>query len=242
MFTRFISLLMIAICMSCASTAFAQNTSGVSSPVVKEGDKSLQYRVGIDPETSSGDAAYAQRVHYQQSINGDLRWRMIAQARGTDLWDLNLDYIQAELLWELTDDDDKHRSGFRFEARIRDGDRAEQFGLKWTNLFNFESGWSARAILYPTVQIGDNAADGINLQTRGRLSKKLDQGMTLGVDMFNNYGNTNSLGNFNDQRHTIGPFISLPVNDKFSVLAGTLFGFSDAAPDTELRLWITRKL
>lgn len=223
-------------------TAGAQSTSGVSSPIVKEGDKSLQYRLGIDPDTASGEAIFAQRLHYQQAINGDFRWRVVTQAQGEGLFDLNLDYVQAELLWELSDDDDRHKTGFRFDARIREGSRPEQFGAHWTNLFDLNDGWSARAGLYSVYQVGDNARDGVNLQTRFRLAKKLDNGIGLGVDMFNNYGNTGNIGGFKNQRHSIGPYIQIPVSKKLSVMAGSLFGVSEAARDTELRLWLTRKL
>lgn len=228
-------------CLAMPFSASAQNTSGVHSPVVKEGERSLAYRLGINPENANGDFRYAQQFHYQQAINGDFRWRVRTQFRNTSRSDFDLNYVQAELLWELSDDDDQHKTGLRFDARIRDDNRPEQFGLNWTNRFNFSNGWSARALFIGSVQTGDNARDGVNLSTRARISKSLEGSHTIGVDMFSTYGNTGSIGSFSEQSHVIGPFISTPVTDNVSILVGSLFGISEAAPDVDTRLWISRK-
>lgn len=220
--------------------AAAQNTGGVFPPMVNEGHKSAQYRIAINPDNAAGKTGFAQRLHYQQSLNGDMMWRIVGQTKKTSDSDFDLDFIQAELFWELSDDDDQHKTGLRFDARLRDEGRAEQFGLNWSNQFNFENGWSARALVLTAVQIGDNAADGVNLQTRGQIARKMDSGHTFGIDMFNNYGRTGNIGGFNDQSHTIGPFISAPLGNKVSLFAGPLFGLSRAAPDVEARLWLTK--
>lgn len=219
--------------------ALAQNTGGVFPPMVNEGHRSLQYRVAANPDNAQDEFGFAQRIHYQQAINGDFMWRVVGQTRKTTNSDLDLDYLQTELFWELSDDDDTHKTGFRFDARVRNDNRSEQFGLNWMNQFNLEDGWRARAVFMSAVQTGDNSADGVNLQTRGQLAKSFD-GYTLGFDMFNNYGNTGRIGSFKTQTHTIGPFIAAPVSDKFSIYAGPLFGISKAAPDLEARLWFTR--
>lgn len=232
---------MLAFCVVLATSfnAQAQNTGGVFPPMVNDGHRSVQYRIAIDPDNAQDDLGFAQRLHYQQAINGDFMWRVIGQTRKTASSDFDLDYLQAELFWELSDDDDKHKTGLRFDARVRDDNRAEQFGLNWMNHFNFEDGWSARALVLTSIQTGNNSADGVNLQTRGQIAKRLN-GYSLGIDMFNGYGNTGSLGSFKTQNHTIGPFISTPVSDNISIYAGPLFGISKAAPDLEARLWITR--
>ncbi|MEL7104098.1 MAG: hypothetical protein AAGL97_16220, partial [Pseudomonadota bacterium] len=94
-------------------TALAQNTGGIFPPIVNEGHKSAQYRVAYNPDTEG----LSQRVHYQQAINGDVMWRGLVSARKTDDSDVDVDFIQAELFWELSDDDDDWKTGFRFDAR-----------------------------------------------------------------------------------------------------------------------------
>jgi len=220
--------------------AAAQNTGGVFPPMVKDGHKSAQYRIAINPDNANGETGIAHRLHYQQSLNGDMMWRIIGQTKKTADSDFDLDFIQAELFWELSDDEDQHKTGLRLDARLRDEGRAEQLGLNWMNQFNFENGWSARALILTSVQIGDTGADGVNLQTRGQIARKMESGHTFGIDMFNNYGRTGNIGSFKTQGHTIGPFVAAPFGDGLSLYAGPLFGLSKAAADVEARLWLTK--
>ena len=223
-----------------APNAMAQNTGGVFPIQVNEGHRSLQYRAAIDPDNAQDEFGFAQRLHYQQAINGDFMWRIVGQTQKTESSDFDFSFLQAELFWEMSDDEDQHKTGLRFDARLTDGDRAEQLGVNWVNQFNFDNGWHARALVLSSVQIGDTAADGINLQTRARVGKKLENGPLIGVEMYNNYGRTSDFGSFDEQSHTIGPFISTPIGNKVSRFAGPLFGFSSAAPDVEARLWLTK--
>ena len=223
-----------------APNAMAQNTGGVFPTQVNEGHRSLQYRAAIDPDNAQDEFGFAQRLHYQQAINGDFMWRIVGQTQKTENSDFDFSFLQAELFWEMSDDEDQHKTGLRFDARLTDGDRAEQLGVNWVNQFNFDNGWHARALVLSSVQIGDTAADGINLQTRARVGKKLENGPLIGVEMYNNYGRTSDFGSFDEQSHTIGPFISTPIGNKVSLFAGPLFGFSSAAPDVEARLWLTK--
>lgn len=226
-----------------AQPASAQNTGGVFGPVVNEGHKSFQYRATLDPDTASGITGFAQRLHYQQAINGDLMWRILGQTRKTQASDFDFDFIQAELFWHLTDDDGSpYQTGLRFDARVRNDNRPEQLGLNWTNEWNLEEGWQLRAIALSAVQLGDNSANGVLLQTRGHIAKSVGGGKRLGVELFSTYGSTSNFGSFNKQSHTIGPFATAPLGHNFSVFGGVLFGISDAAADTELRLWLTKSL
>lgn len=87
---------------------------------IKEGHKSAQYRIAINPDNALGETGFAQRLHYQQSLNGDMMWRVIGQTKKTSDSDFDLDFLQAELFWELSDDNDQHKTGLRFDARLRD--------------------------------------------------------------------------------------------------------------------------
>ena len=225
--------------MMVPTTANAQNTGGVFPPTVNEGHQSVQYRAAVNDESNVSDFGFAQRLHYQRAINGDFMWRVLGQTRRTAESDVDFDFIGAELFWEFSDDEDDYKHGVRFDGRIRDDGRAEQLGFNWIHQWALDDGWSARAILLTGLQIGDNRADGVNIQTRTRLVKKLDSGVTIGVENYSNYGNTGSFGDFADQNHTIGPVISVPVGNGFSIFGGPLFGVSRAAADVETRLWIT---
>ncbi len=216
--------------------AMAQNTGGIFPPMVNEGHKSAQYRVSYDPDSEG----LSQRVHYQQAINGNLMWRGLVSARKTDESDVDFDFVQAELFWELSDDDDAWKTGFRFDARIRDDDRPGLIGIHWTNQFPITENWNGRFVALSAFDVGNDARDGVFLQTRGNLFTRLESGQTVGVELFNAYGSTNEILDLDKQGHSIGPFASFPVSDRFSLFTGVLFGLTDASADAELRLWITR--
>ena len=224
-----------------AISAKAQNTGGVFPPTVNEDHRSVQWRLAVDPDNADGDARYATRLHYQQAINGDFMWRVIGQIRNTASKDVDLDFLQGELFWEWSQDSNPHDHGIRFDARLRDGNRPEQLGLNFMNHFNLGDGWTARALALTFVQLGDNAADGVNLQSRFRIARRFPNKLTLGVEVYNNYGNTRNIGDFDDQNHTIGPFLAAPLTEGISIFAGPLFGLSEAAADVEGRVWLTRQ-
>lgn len=225
-----------------ALPAEAQNTAGVFSPVVNAGHKSMQYRAVVDPDNNIGELGFAQRLHYQESVSDDLMWRLVGQTRKTQASDFDFDFVRAELFWDLGEDGQNYRTGFRFDLQVRDGNRPEQIGAHWTNQFYFNDGWSARAILLSSVQLGDNASDGVSLQTRWQLSKRLNSGDSLGVEMYNKYGYTGDFGSFDSQYHAVGPTYSKSFTSDWSIYSGILFGLSDNTADTEFRFRLIRAL
>ena len=216
--------------------AIAQNTGGIFPPMVNEGHKSAQYRVTYNPDTEG----LSQRFHYQQAINGDFMWRGLVSARKTTDSDVDFDFVQAELFWELSDDDDDWRTGFRFDGRIRDDGRPGLIGIHWTNQFPISDTWNGRFVALSSFDIGDGAGDGVFLQTRGNFFTKLEGGQTVGLEYYNSYGSTEDIRDFDDQSHQIGPYAVFPVTKDWSVLTSALFGATDGAADSELRFWITR--
>jgi len=126
-------------------TAAAQNTGGVFPPSVDEGHKSLQYRSAYNLENDN----FAQRLHYQQAINGDFMWRIVGQTRETESSDFDFDFLQAELFWELSPEDTDYRHGVRFDARLRDDNRPHQVGRKlrqYGRFHNQQNGANRRSI------------------------------------------------------------------------------------------------
>ncbi|NCP65904.1 MAG: hypothetical protein GW763_17970 [Paraglaciecola sp.] len=216
-------------------SATAQNTGGVFGPVVNAGHRSMEYRFAYDEDSE----AWAQRLHYQQSINGELMWRIIGATRKTAQSDTDFDFVQGELFWQLTPDSSSYQSGLRFDVRLRDNDRANQFGVNWMNQFSLADQWQARLILLTSIQVGDNAADGVAIGTRGSIYKKFAIGQ-VGLEMYSSYGSTEKFKSLDDQSHSIGPFITGSLGiDRWSYFAGVLVGVTDAAPDTELRFRLT---
>ena len=228
----FLGLLMLA--LSTLSAA-AQNTGGVFPPSVDEGHKSAQYRSAYNVDNEN----FNQRLHYQQAINGDFMWRIIGQTRETASSDFDFDFLQAELFWELSPEDTPYRHGVRFDARLRDDNRPHQLGFNWIHQWKFGDGWTGRLVGLSSFQFGDNNADGIFLAPRAHLSRKLDSGVSLGLEYYGNFGSTDNF-TVSKTGQTLGPFISTKLTGKTSIMAGVQLGLNDAAPDADLRLWVTQ--
>lgn len=216
--------------------AFAQNTAGVFPPMVNDGHELLQYRATFNPDSNG----FAQRLHYERAIDGDFMWRLLGQTRKTRDSDLDFDFFQAELFWELSDDSDHWRTGLRFDARIRSEGRPGLIGVHWTNQLKLNDDTRARFLVMSSIDIGDGARDGVVIQTRADVARRLSSGIDVGVEMYNVYGSTDDFGSFDEQSHQIGPMVSVPLDGGWSVLGSVLIGVSDAAPDQNLRLWVTR--
>lgn len=219
--------------------ALAQNTGGVFGPTVNEGARLWQYRITFDPDSDG----LAQRLHYEQAVNGDIMLRGVVQGRKTDDSDLEFDYVQGEMFWDLSQDGDAWRTGIRLDARYRDGDRPGFIGLNWMNQWSLSDVLSARFLVLSAVEIGNNRRDGVFLQTRASLYKRSRTLPTFGLELYNSYGSTDDFADFDDQRHQLGPVAVFRLQEgKTFVTTNVLFGLTDATPDAELRLWLTWRL
>lgn len=221
-----------------AAPAAGQNTSGVFSPVVDEGRRSLQYRSGYDADTYG----FAQRLHYQQSINGDLRWRVVVQARKTADSRVDTDYIRGELLWQLADPRPNWQHALRFDARYRSEGRPGAVAVHWTNQFQLSDDWRARFILLAATEVGADANSDLVMQTRTSVRYRLTEAVGAGLEMFNTYGPIDDFPTLQAQDHQLGPFLTAKLGGDWSLHAGMLFGLSDAASDAQARFWVTRGL
>lgn len=231
------SVVLVGALVAALPAANAQSTSGVFSPSVDPTDVSAQYRLGLDPDTDE----WAQRLHVQSAFNTRLRGRAIVQFERDEGEDPDLDYVQGELLWQLSPDgNENYQTALRFDVRIRPRGEPELFRAIWTNQFSLTPRLSARALLVTGLEVGSEADDGISLETRGRLHYSPDEGPSIGIEMFNAVGSTESIPGFDDQRHQLGPYVSFDVAESWGVQVGALFGLTDAGPDTNLRLWIGR--
>lgn len=222
-----------------APFALAQSTGGAFGPEVSDGQDAVQLRIGIDP----GDEDYATRLHYQRVLNDAVRWRVTAQIRDTAQNSTDLDYLQTEVLWQITPDGNDWQTGLRFDARIRDGsERPDRLALNWTNSFRISEKYSARAIILSTVEVGKNADKGVGLQARARLARRLPNRQSVGMEWFSILGTTQDFPALKAQRHQIGPYYNRDLGEKWSLYTSVLFGATDPATDVDIRVWINRRL
>lgn len=218
-----------------ASAAQAQNTGGVFPPGFGDNHESVQYRIAYNTENNN----FANRIHYQKSIDEKRLWRVLVQTREGADSDFDFDFFQAELFWELGNRNSKWRKALRFDGRLRDNDRPGQIGLNFANQFSLGDGWSARANGLSNLMFGDNSQSGIGLAGRANIAKKLSNGPSIGVEYFGTYGTTKKFS-VGKSGQAIGPFVSTKLTGKTSIFAGVQFGITDVAADTDLRLWLTQ--
>lgn len=216
--------------------AAAQNTAGVFGPVVNEGHRSMQYRAAHDLDSYG----LAQRFHYQHALNGDLMIRGILQAVKNVDSDVDVDFFQGELFWQLDDLSENWRHGLRFDARLRTEGRTGLVGLNWTNQFDLGDRWMARLIVGAGAEVGDGASGKVALQTRANVTYSTDRRISTGLEMFSVYGLLGDLPSFNRQFHQAGPTLSVPFGDGWGLFSSVLFGLTSATPDTQARLWLIR--
>lgn len=224
-----------------STVAFASNTSGVHGPNVKEGDKSMQLRIALseaDQDFQTDHWAY--RLHYQQAFNDTVRGRIIVQYR--DRGEFQYEYIRGEILYNFKKKtaDGIWSSGVRFDLRQRRGGRPQEFAMHWTNQWDLSHGYTLRGILVGYQQFGSKQAlNGTFVETRASVNKKLDNGMSIGIESFSGYGKLGGFGSFNNQRHQIGPVVSGSFAG-FKYNARYLAGVSKVARDHTFGLFIQK--
>lgn len=240
---RFYSL-HIVLCLSVflCSTLYAQATTNAYSSVVNPEQQGLEYRAAFTPEEGNRPSRFRERIHYQRPFKEHFRWRGIIQGSDTINGELELEWFQAELQWQIRNTSSHGwDSALRFDARIsKDGINPDRFGLNWSNQFSLGGPWQARAILLTTRDIGSRARSGVLIRTWTQLRYRLENGANIALEMFNSYGRTPSFGVFDKQKHQIGPAFTGRFRNGLSYNVGMLFGVSKAASDLDLRVFLSK--
>lgn len=236
-FNYTVGILLLALALPSA----ASNTSGVHGPGVKAEDRSMQLRLALSPGDEDGQQDnWAYRLHYQHAFNDEFRGRVILQYR--DRGSFQYEYIRAEMLYNFkkTVNDEIWSSGVRFDIRQRRSDNPELFAANWTNQWDLSNGIRIRGILIGAWEFGsDKAFSGTKIETRSSITTKLENGLTVGVEMFNDFGRLGNFGSFNDQGHQIGPMLGGSVGGlKYQVRY--LAGISDGSRDHNFGLRINK--
>ncbi|MEL6567667.1 MAG: hypothetical protein AAFQ22_04555 [Pseudomonadota bacterium] len=225
----------VALAITGAPVASAQSTGGVFGPVVDESDRAWDFRVSYDPDSENT----ALRLHYQRAISSDVRWRVVGQVRSTEDADFDPDSLTAQLFWQVTPDLQAYQSGFRFDGRYRFDDRPGQFTVHWIHQWKQVDHWTLRFITGATLEIGDDARDGLAIQTRASAMRSLASGPKLGVELFSQYGSTSDWLGFEEQRHEAGPVAVWSLGEGWGLYTGALLGVSEATPDATFRVRVT---
>ncbi|GHA90567.1 hypothetical protein GCM10009069_11910 [Algimonas arctica] len=222
-----------------AAPVYAQIASGVPGATVKEGEKFLQYRIAVDvDDDSTGEAAIAQRVLYRQAINDRFNIRGSIQTLRTASSDFDFDYAKLEVTWQITPKSQPYQTGLRLDLRTRANNRSDTIGLNWAHQMTFNDGWRARGALSGTIQFSDKTSDDIAFGGAAQVSRKLENGVRLGVHGFSNFGDSSELLFLKRSSTVAGPFIEFNLTKDVPVMIGTLHGVTNSARDDQIRLFI----
>lgn len=225
-----------------AAPAGAQTLGTVFGPEVDPEDRAAQYRFAMADE-GGGASDRAHRLHVQRAFSGSLRLRGVLTYSDAAGAGLEPDHIQGELLWQVVQrSPGGYSSGLRFDARLAEGDDTpHEIGFNWTNQWALGEGWRARAVLLLDRDIGPDSRDDVFVETRASLSRKLDNGLRIGLDSFNDYGGLDAgFGDFDDQSHQLGLSLGGDFGESWGWSVMALGGLSEGAPDSDLAIRIGR--
>ena len=120
----------------------------------------MQYRITIDPDSG----AWGTRLRYQQSLDGNIMLRGAIHGSENALAYSTFDFAQAELFWDLGDDSDRFRNGFRFDARVQNRSKPSLFSANYGALYQFDDAWHGRVAILSTRAFGGGEDNDIRLQ------------------------------------------------------------------------------
>lgn len=223
-----------------ALPALAQNTGGVPGPQVIPGERQAEWRVAIDPGSDGGNARTALRLHYQQALTDTFRLRGIITGSDTGPGGFDLTQYQVQALWQFADAGDGGiNSALRFDYIVTDGSAVpDSVRLGWTADWPLRDDWTFRTVAFGSLQTGDNRQNGVFLEARTALIRRLAGGHSLQVQSFSQLGSSADLPGFDSQNHALGPSVSYRLSSHWSLDASALFGISDAAGDAVFRLFL----
>lgn len=221
-----------------ASNICLANNGGVHGPNVKADTRQLDFRTAQTAAHDGLNHKAAYRLHYQHALNDSFRLRFVSQYR--DINDLEFDFVKAELLYNYQKTTASgYSAGVRFDLRARRGERPEDFAVHWTHQWNLNNNLQARAILILGKNLNGDGDKPVTLGTRFGLSKAIDEGMRVGLELFDVYGAIDDVNSFQDQRHQIGPTFSIK-RGKWMGFARYLNGLSSASDEHNFSFRVIR--
>jgi len=211
-------------------------------PNINPNDRSLQFRTAISfGDNSEQQDNWLYRLHYQHAFNDSFRGRIVMQYR--DRGRFEYDFFRTELLYSFKKRGlgESWSSAVRFDLRTRRGSRPEGIAVNWGNQWDLGGGYRARATLILGKQMGGNRQlTNVTVQTRGSISRKLENGLRLGLQMLNSHGEIDDFGSISEQGIFLGPAISGKVGE-YNVEFRYLNGMSSAVRNHNLFFRVTKK-
>ncbi len=230
----FITIITLLFAIVMTPNVHGQNDGLVFGPEVNAREANIDFRTAYN----AGEEIWVYRNHVQYSFSDSFNLRGITQHRinSSDQWDFR--YFRVEGLWQFLEDETAGwDSALRFELEIAEGDNLpSRVRLAWSGSYDIDDYWQVRGNFLTGYRIGPNSPSGALVEVRSQISRKLNKNFGLAVDYFGNMNDTEAFGNWESQRHQLGPTLSIQCNENISIIAGVLFGISRDASNKEFRL------
>ena len=212
----------------------AQNTALVFGPEVIAGEGIFDFRMGYDPDEDRW--VYRNHVQYGFSDSFSLRGLTLHTIDSSDRWDFR--FFRIEGLWQFLEDEKAGwDSALRFDLEIAEGDNLpNRVRLAWSGMYDIDQYWQIRGNFFTGYEIGPASDPGALFEIRAQASRRLTHTARLTLDYFGNMNNTEAFGNWESQRHQLGPTLIVRLSKNIRVIGGALFGISQTAADSEYRV------
>ena len=234
----------VAFSTLCLSQSIAAPiTANVIGPKIGEkGQSGIEYRSGYewDNDNKAQDGAFTDRVDFFYNISNSIKLLTFVNRvdPGNDDSEITNVFIEP---------------GFQFFNKQEDGfDGAIMTGVsiatqdEHPNLARIVltgeapyHGWALRHNSIFAHEFGGFQTSGVQYQARWRATYKLGSGPSVGVEMFNDFGNLRTTHGFDSQQHRAGPVMTGEITDGLGYQTGALAGLSDNAPDFAVKFWLS---
>jgi hypothetical protein len=227
-------LLAVLVWVLMGHAAQAQNMGMVFSPVVNEGESTVDYRIGYQPD---GDAS-AQRIQYKYGMTDRLRLGGIIQFNQNDLESFAFQFVRFEAMCQMLDEESLGiASAIRVIIEVPGRDDAPyRAGAAWSGQWDLDEYWQARGNVMVNFDFGQYRTPGLLIGGRAQISRRITRHVSVAFDYFGGNNDFASLGNFDENLHQVGPLLALDPSQRWNLSAGVLFGVSNASPDVTYRI------
>lgn len=229
---------------TCGAASAQSLTGNVGSANVSAGGRAAEVRAGVD------DAGAAQvRVHYEQAFSDWYQVRAIAAFRQADDadWEYSGLTVENSFQWsEEARDGTGFNGGLRLAYTIADASGADEAAVRLTLTDRFSGIWEWRANVIAAAGTSDDAAGGVDLESRLQVTRALPaQGFAgaswrFGAELFSEYGNSRDLPGLDGQAHQLGPVIKADWDNGVYIQLGVRTGLTEGADDAMAKIFVGR--
>lgn len=225
------------------SAALASTTSSVGSPNVKKGEAEIAVRAGysIDKDNPREDERFRTRAHIKYGFTDTYAVQIVVSQDKRQGDSYEHDGIKFENRFHLIK---KADHGFDFGIRanyaLKDGDKKpDSVELGFYGLVPLDA-YELRLNQIFSHEVGQEAVSGVGGETRFQVTRAIAENHRLGVEGFHDFGNFSESSEYAEQSHMIGPVVKGKFLDGYSYEAGYRAGISDAAPDHNFKVFLSK--